>query len=70
MISKKRKSKKGFTLVELVVTVAILGIVSGMGVGIVANTIRNYAVASTTAQEQETAIQIENFITRYARNSF
>lgn len=69
MISKKRKSKKGFTLVELVVTVAILGIVSGMGIGIVANTIRNYAVASTTAQEQETAIQIENFITRYARTA-
>ena len=69
MISKKRKSKKGFTLVELVVTVAILGIVSGVGVGIVANTIRNYAVASTTAQEQETAIQIENFITRYARTA-
>lgn len=65
----KRKSKKGFTLVELVVTIAILGIVSGMGVGIVANTIKNYAVASTTAKEQETAMQIEHFITKYARTA-
>ena len=65
----ERKSKKGFTLVELVVTIAILGIVSGMGVGIVANTIKNYAVASTTVKEQEIAIQIEGFITRYARTA-
>lgn len=61
------KSKRGFTLVELIVTVAILGMVASMGVGIVANAIKNYSTASTTSQEQDTALKIEKFILNNAR---
>lgn len=66
---KKWKSKKGLTLVELVVTVAILGIVSSMGVGIVANSINNYSRASIVSQEQQTALDIEGFIRDAAKLS-
>lgn len=68
-MKKKLRSKKGLTLVELVVTVAILGIVSSMGVGIVANSITNYSKASVTSQEQQTALDIENFIRLSARKA-
>ena len=68
-MKKKMRSKKGLTLVELVVTVAILGIVSSMGVGIVANSITNYSKASVTSQEQQTALDIENFIRLSARKA-
>ena len=40
------KNKKGYTLVELVVTIAILAIVAGMGVGIFAMTMNNYSKAA------------------------
>ena len=71
---KKKKAarllrKTGYTLVELVVTVAILGIVSTMGVGIVGKSINNYSDASVTSVEQETAVKIEQFILKSARTA-
>ena len=64
---KKFKTKKAYTLVELVVTVAILSITAGMGVGIFASALRNYSQASVTAHEQDKATEIESFLLRYAR---
>lgn len=65
---KRIRSKLGFTLVELVVTVTILSIVSGMGIGIIASAIRNYSTASTTSVEQDSALAIENFIVESIRH--
>ena len=64
---KKIRSKKGMTLVELVVTVAILGMVASLGVGMVSSAIRNYSVASVTSQEQDNALAVESFITESTR---
>lgn len=66
---KSVKSKRGFTLVELVVTVAVLSIVAGMGIGIVASAIKNYSTASTTSKEQDEALLIERFIVDAIRGS-
>ena len=66
-IRRKFRSKVAYTLVELVVTIGILGIVSGFGVGIFASVLRNYSTASVTAKEQEKALMIENFIVTNAR---
>ena len=55
-------SKKGVTLVELVVTVAIMSITAGMGVGIFASTMNNYSSASVLATEQQKVTEIENYI--------
>ncbi len=68
-MKKKIISRKGFTLVELVVTIAILGMVSMMGIGIVANSIKNYSTASVTSGEQDTALAIENFIVSAAKKA-
>ena len=65
--TRKCKSKKAFTLVELVVTIAILSITATMGVGIFAATLRNYSRASVTAKEQENATEIQRFIYSYGR---
>lgn len=67
--TRKFKSKKAFTLVELVVTIAIVGITAGFGVGIFASTLKNYSSASVTATEQEKANQIERFILKNARTA-
>ena len=64
---KKIRSKKGMSLVELVVTVAILGMVSTLGVGMVSSAIQNYSVASKTSMEQDTSLAIESFITEGTR---
>ena len=64
---KKLKSRKGMTLVEIVVTIAILAIVSGMGIGIFTATLSNYSTASITSKEQTQALQIEEYIKSYAR---
>ncbi|MDD6488617.1 MAG: type II secretion system protein [Clostridia bacterium] len=66
---KKVKSRKGFTLIELVVTVAILSIVCGMGAGIFSMVLRNYGTASSAEQQQEKATQIENYIITAARKA-
>ena len=63
---KKIRSRKGFTLVELIVTVAILSITSSLLVAIVANSINNYSKASITATEQDVASQIESDILFFA----
>lgn len=63
----KLKSKKAFTLVELVVTIAILSITAGFGIGIFASALRQYSSASVTAKDQETALAIEDFIVKNAR---
>ena len=64
---KKLRSKRGFTLVELIVAVAILSMVAGMGAGIVGQAIRNYSTAQITSYEQETAMSVESFILGGAR---
>lgn len=64
---KKLRSRKGFTLVELVVTVAILSIVLGLGTGAFIMVMQNYGTASSTEQEQEKATQIEDNILQAAR---
>ena len=66
---KKLQSKKGLTLVELIITITILSMVAGMGVGVVANAMRNYAAAQTVAQEQDIALQVEDFILTSSRIS-
>ncbi len=64
---KKFRTKKAFTLVELVVTVAIMSITAGVGIGIFASAMQNYSTASVTASEQEKALEIEKFILDKAR---
>ena len=61
------KSKKAYTLVELIVTIAILAITAGFGIGIFASALRNYSTASITAKEQETALAIESNLLRFSR---
>lgn len=64
---KIKNTKKAYTLVELVVTIAILSITATMGIGIFASVMQNYSSASVTAKEQEKAYEIESFILRHAR---
>lgn len=61
-MKKHLKSRKGMTLVELVVTIAILGIVSGLGLGIVVSAMNNYSTAATVQKAQNVALQIESYI--------
>ncbi len=68
-MKKKIRSKIGMTLVELVVTIAILGMVAGMGVGFVGSAIKNYHTASVTSREQDTALAVESFILNSVRTS-
>lgn len=67
LTKKKLRSKIGYTLVELVVTMAIISITAGMGVGVFASTMKNYLTASVTSQEQAKALQIESYIVSNAR---
>lgn len=63
----KIKSRKAYTLVELIVTITILSITAGFGIGIFASAMSNYSSASITATEQDKALQIESFILTHAR---
>lgn len=64
---KKIKSRKGMTLIELVVTVAILSIVGGMSIGIFSSTMNHYSTASITANEQNNTTTLENYIISNAK---
>lgn len=66
---RKFKSKKAMTLVELLVTVAILGIVSGFSITIVVTAMNNYTEAAIMQKEQDTALMLEDYIVRNARVS-
>lgn len=63
------KSRKGLTLVELVVTVAILGIVSGLSLTIVVSAMNNYTEAAMMEKDQSVALLLEENIVRNARIS-
>lgn len=63
----KVKTKKGYTLVELVITIAILSIVAGMGIGIFSAVLTHYAAASSVEKEQEEANLLEQEILNSAR---
>lgn len=67
---KKINSKKAFTLVELVVTIAITAIASGFAIGIFASVMKNYSTASITAIEQQEAVRVEDFILTNARAAY
>ncbi len=64
---KRVRSKKGLTLVELVVTVAILGIVSGLSLTIVVSAMNNYSEAAMMEKEQNVALLLEDYLVRNAR---
>ena len=66
-MKKKIRSKIGLTLVELIVVIAILGMVASMGVGMVGSAINNYHTAQVTSKEQDTALAIEPFILNSVR---
>ena len=66
-VNKYCRSKKGLTLVELVVTIAILGIVSGFSLAIVVTAMNNYSHAAIIEREQDTALLLEEYIIRNAR---
>lgn len=61
----KRKSKKGYTLVELVLTIAILAITASMGVGILVSVMNNYGQAAKVSHSQQQVVQLENLIREY-----
>lgn len=64
---KSLRSKIGYTLVELVVTITILSLFAGVGVGIFAMAMRNYLTASVTSQEQSKALQVEEYLVSNAK---
>ena len=66
-MNKYCRSKKGLTLVELVVTIAILGIVSGFSLAIVVTAMNNYSHAAIIEREQDTALLLEEYLIRNAR---
>lgn len=61
----RRKSKKGYTLVELVVTIAILSITASMGVGILVMVMNNYGQAAKASHSQQQVVELENYIREY-----
>lgn len=64
---KKIKSKKGFTLVELVVTIAILSITASMGASIFIMTLNNYGEASRASFDQQQAVALEEIVREYCK---
>lgn len=66
---KKLRSRKGMTLVELVVTICVLSIVSGMGVGIFASTMQRYLTASLTSDQQHKASLCEEYLVTAAKTA-
>ncbi len=66
---KKRNSKKGFTLVELIVTIAILSITASMGTSIFIMVLNNYGVASDASFSQQQAVAVEDMLREYCKTS-
>lgn len=66
----KLKSKKGFTLVEMVVTTAVLAITAGMLVGVIASTITKFSDGNDTEFRRSEASAVETQIKQYAKAAY
>lgn len=66
----KLRSKKGFTLVEMVVTTAVLAITAGMLVGVIASTITKFADGNDAEFRRSEAAALETQIKQYAKAAY
>lgn len=64
------KNKKGFTLVELIVVIAILSICSGMLVGIIAMSVTKYSESTDTEYCKQEATYIDKYYTKWSGTAF
>lgn len=67
---RSKHSKRGFTLVELVVVIAILSLCSGMLVGIIASTLDRFCASSDMETRRQEAVKFEQQYTQCARAAF
>lgn len=63
-------SKRGFTLVELVVVIAILSICSSMLVGVIAGSVDRYSKSSDVENCKQEAVNFEEYYKRCLRGAF
>lgn len=73
MLKSKQKfsrNKRGFTLVELVVVIAILSICSCMLVGVVAGSVDRYSKSSDVERCKQEAVNFEEYYKRCLRGAF
>lgn len=73
MLKSKQRSlhnKRGFTLVEVIVVVAILAICSGMLVGVIAGSVDRYSKASDIESCKQESINFEEYYKKCVRGAF
>lgn len=66
----KRKSKKGFTLVELIVTIAILAVLSGTVAGITVSSLNNAKNDSAASEAKGILDNFQRFLAQYSVDGF
>lgn len=66
----KRKSKKGFTLVELIVTIAILAVLSGTVAGITVSSLNKAKNDSSASEAKGILDNFQRFLAQYSVDGF
>lgn len=66
----KRKSKKGFTLVELIVTIAILAVLSGTVAGITVSSLNKAKNDSAASEAKGILDNFQRFLAQYSVDGF
>ena len=66
----KRKSKKGFTLVELIVTIAIMAVLSGTVAGITVSTLNKAKNDSAASEAKGILDNFQRFLAQYNVDGF
>lgn len=66
----KRKSKKGFTLVELIVTIAILAVLSGTVAGITVSSLNKAKNDSAASEANGILTNFQNYLAQYKVDGF
>lgn len=66
----KRKSKKGFTLVELIVTIAIMAVLSGTVAGITVSTLNKAKNDSAASEAKGILDNFQRFLAQYSVDGF
>ena len=66
----KRKSKKGFTLVELIVTIAILAVLSGTVAGITVSSLNKAKNDSAASEAKGVLDNFQRFLAQYSVDGF